>query len=113
MAANYLSIRKRILWDKQNSLLVTSGCDILIEVESRPESGYGFLVAGHPSDESRTIRWYVDHITGRSVNPNATNQIVVSGSYLHLFPDFKNPRPEDWVIYLSPVNVEADEWEQQ
>ena len=102
-----IKVENRILWNKKDSRLVTAnGSDIFVEVESRPTSGFGFLLAEHPSDQSRNIRWYIDHVTGRSINPNSTNQLVLSGGYLQLFPDTKKPRPKEWKVYLSAVRVE-------
>lgn len=109
MAAQQLIIRNRIQWDRSSSILLTAGSDILVEVEGKPEAGYGFLLAEHPSDQKRSIRWYVDRVEGR-INANSLNQIVVSGSYLQLFPDYKNPRLNDWIIYLSPVLAEGENY---
>ena len=99
-----LKVDSRILWDKNTTELVTAtGDDIIVEVMKKPKEGYGFLLAERPSGS--TIRWTVEGVTGKAINPNSNNQVIWSGTYLQLLPDHKNPRVDEWEIYLYPVDV--------
>ena len=100
-----IKVENRILWDKQVSRLVTAnGSDIIIEVVGKPASGYGFITA-RTNGSSKAMRFDVDRISGPGVNINSRSQVVRSGTQLELVPDFKNPRPHEWKVYLSAVRV--------
>ena len=104
MAAQDLRVDKRIQWDGKSSRILSPSQFINVEVVSKPESGFGFLLLSHPSDQRRDFRVYVDRIEGAIVG-NTANQQIVSGSYIQLLADYKNPRPDEWVVFLSPATV--------
>ena len=100
-----IKVENRILWNKKDSRLVTAnGSDIIVEVVSRPVSGYGFIIASQ-NGSNASVRWDVESISGRRINPYSNNQVVYSGTGLRLITDAKNPRPQDWKVYLSAVRV--------
>ena len=104
MAAKDLRVDRRIQWDGTSSRVLSPSQFINVEVVSKPDSGFGSLLLSHPSDQRRDIRVYADRIVG-----NTASQQIVSGSYIELFPDYKNPRPEDWVVFLSLATLLEDE----
>lgn len=108
MAAKELRVDRRIQWDGTSSRILSPSQFVNVEVVSKPDSGFGFLLLSHPSDQRRDIRFYVDRIEGAIVG-NTTSQQIVSGSYIELFPDHKSPRPDDWLVFLSPATVLEEE----
>ena len=104
MAAQDLRVDKRIRWNGESSRILSPSHFINVEVVGKPESGFGFLLLSHPSDQRRDFRVYVDRTEGAIVGSYA-NQQVVSGSFIQLFPDHKNPRPDEWEVYLSPATL--------
>ena len=104
-----IKVENLILWNKKSSRLVTAdGSDIVVEVVSKPTAGYGFLLAEQPANSTISIRWTVEGVSGRRINPNSTNQVVFSGSYLTLYPDSFSPKIADWKVYLYPVRVRGN-----
>ena len=108
MAAKDLRVDRRIQWDGESSRILSPSLHVNVEVVGKPDSGFGFLLLSHPSDQRRDIRFYVDRTEGAIVGTYA-NQQVVSGSYIQLFPDAKNPRPEEWVVFLSLATIQIKE----
>jgi len=100
-----LKVDSLISWDKEESRLLSTYPAILVEVKWLPGSGNGYLEACHPSTNRRNIRWYADGSVVGMINGNTLQQVVASGSILRLVPDGVNPRLEEWVVAISPLEV--------
>jgi len=78
---------------------------ILVDVQWVPGNGNGYLKAFHPSTRRLDIRWDATGAVSGVINANRFQQIVVSGTILELVPDEVEPRLEEWVVAISPVEI--------
>lgn len=100
-----LKVDSLISWDKAEARLLSTYPAILVEVKWLPGRGNGYLEACHPSTNRRNIRWYADGSVVGMINGNMLQQVVVSGTILRLVLDAADPRPEEWVVAVSPLEV--------
>lgn len=70
-----------------------------------PGRGNGYLEACHPSTNRRNIRWDANGTVSGVINGNTMRQVVVSGTILRLVLDANDPRPEEWVVAVGPLEV--------
>jgi len=101
-----LKVNKLISWDRETVRLLSSYPAILVDVQWVPGNGNGYLKAFHPSTRRLDIRWDATGAVSGVINANRFQQIVVSGTILELVPDEVEPRLEEWVVAISPVEVQ-------
>ena len=100
-----IKIDREITWDHEPVRLLAAYSAILVEVRWVPGTGNGYLIARHPSSNKSDIRWNADGSVQGRINANTRRQVVQGGTILELHLDGVNPKPEEWVIQLSPLQA--------